>query len=264
MWVFAIHIFPASAATAGSRSLILCLVRCLGVMPAKKLNQYRGRLSPKQIADGMNAAQRNARRLVDDAKLLLDAGRFPSAASLAILSIEESGKTSILRQLSVAKDDKEIADCWRAYRSHTKKNAMWILTELFSKGARKLDDFLPMFSDGAEHPQLLDQVKQISFYTDCLGNAHWSEPTDVIEEPFARTIVQIADIFARDKAISAQEIELWIQHIGPVWMANPDWMRKAVENWYSEMQQVGLKPAGPNEMEDFIRLGIIRAESNDT
>ena len=80
-------------------------------MPAKKLNQYRGRLSPTQIADGMSAAQRNARRLVDDAKLLLDAGRFPSATSLAILSIEESGKTSILRHLSVAKDEKEIADC---------------------------------------------------------------------------------------------------------------------------------------------------------
>jgi|KBSMisStandDraft_5_1062788.scaffolds.fasta_scaffold1110919_2 AbiV family abortive infection protein len=78
---------------------------------------------------------------------------------------EESGKTSILRHLSVAKDDKEIADCWRAYWSHTKKNAMWILTDLFSQGARKLDDFLPMFLDDAEHPQLLDQVKQISLYT---------------------------------------------------------------------------------------------------
>ena len=113
-------------------------------MPAKKLDQYKGQLSPKQIADGMSAAQRNARRMADDAKLLLDTGRIPSAASLAILSIEESGKVSILRHLSVAKDDKEIANCWRAYRSHTKKNAMWILAELFSKGARKLNDFLPM------------------------------------------------------------------------------------------------------------------------
>jgi AbiV family abortive infection protein len=132
-------------------------------MPTKKLYQYKGRLSPKQIADGMSAAQRNARRLADDAKLLSDAGRIPSAASLAILSIEESGKVSILRHLSVAKDDKEIANCWRAYRSHTKKNAMWVLAELFSNGARKLNDFLPMFADDAEHPQLLDQLKQISF-----------------------------------------------------------------------------------------------------
>jgi hypothetical protein len=52
----------------------------------------------------MNAANRNARRLVADAKLLLDAGRYPSAAALAALAIEESGKTSILRTLAVVKN----------------------------------------------------------------------------------------------------------------------------------------------------------------
>ena len=140
---------------------------------------------------------------------------------------------------------------------------MWRSPNYFPREHGKVTTF-PMFSDDAEHPQLLDQVKQISFYTDCLGNAYWSEPTEVIEEPLAQIIVQIADIFARDKAISAQEIELWIKHIGPVWMGNPNWMRKAVENWYSEMQQVGLKPAGPNEMEDFIRRGIVSPTCDDT
>jgi hypothetical protein len=83
-------------------------------------------------------------------------------------------------------------------------------------------------------------------------------------KPLVQTIVKVADILARDKTVSAQEIELWIRHVGPVWMANPDWMRKAVENWYSAMQQLGLKPAGTNEMENFIRRGIIRAEFNET
>lgn len=61
-------------------------------MTSSKLPQFKGELSAAQIASGMNAARRNARRLADDARLLLDAERFSSAASIAVLSIEESGK----------------------------------------------------------------------------------------------------------------------------------------------------------------------------
>ena len=39
-----------------------------------------------RVAAGINAAIQNAKRLSDDASLLFEAGRFPSAASLAILS----------------------------------------------------------------------------------------------------------------------------------------------------------------------------------
>ena len=56
--------------------------------------RFRGRLSPKQVAVGMNAAARNAARLVSDAEILLEAKRYPSAAALAVLAIEESGETS--------------------------------------------------------------------------------------------------------------------------------------------------------------------------
>jgi hypothetical protein len=34
--------------------------------------RFRGRLSPKQVAAGMNAAARNAARLVSDAEILLE------------------------------------------------------------------------------------------------------------------------------------------------------------------------------------------------
>lgn len=49
----------------------------------KRLDGYRGRLKPGQIAEGMNAALENARRLATDADALLKASAFPSAASLA-------------------------------------------------------------------------------------------------------------------------------------------------------------------------------------
>lgn len=225
-------------------------------MSATKLDQYRGRLNPLKIAEGINAAASNARRLAEDARLLLDNRRFPTAASLAILSIEESGKTSILRRLSVAESDQEVKDCWSEYRSHTKKNVMGALYDELARGARKLDEFLGMFREDAKYPRVLDQVKQIGFYTDCLGKAHWSEPAVMVDEALAKQLVTIAESLAKSKEVSPREIELWVKHLGPVWNKDPGWMRKALENWYEDMQQHGLAPDGPNAMRTFIREGI--------
>lgn len=220
-------------------------------MVKKKLNQYKGKLSPEQIAEGMNAANKNAVRLREDANLLLEQGRFPSAASLAILAIEESGKLHILRKLALSKDDKEIVGCWREYRSHTKKNVAWLFLQLFAQGARRLDDFSPLFIDGAEHPFLIDQVKQIGFYSDCLGQAHWTIPDDVIDEQLATMLVRIADTLTTPKHVTPKEIELWIEHLAPVWMVNLEDIRRALLSWNEDMQRHGLAPEGM-EFEDFI------------
>ena len=219
----------------------------------KRLDGYRGRLKPGQIAEGMNAALENARRLVTDADSLLKASAFPSAASLAILAIEEAGKVSILRALSVARSEAEVGETWKEYRSHTKKNASWILPQLAAAGARKLEDFRPIFDDVSDHPYVLDQLKQLGFYTDCLGKSHWSKPADVLDEKLARMLVEIARIFAQGSKHSKMEIELWIEHVGPVWKKDMAWMKQGVVNWYTAMQAAGLAKDGPNVMEQFVR-----------
>jgi AbiV family abortive infection protein len=104
------------------------------------LQQYSARLSPEQIAAGMNAAMRNAKRLYADAELLLQAGRFPTACSIAVLSIEEAGKVAILRRLSLARDDQKAKEIWREYRDHQAKNLMWIVRELASNGAKTIEE----------------------------------------------------------------------------------------------------------------------------
>ena len=225
-------------------------------MAKKKLDQYRGKLKPAQIAEGMNAAIGNAKRLVDDAELLLKQRRFPSAASFAVLSIEESGKLSILRQLAVVQNEKQIIDSWRQYRSHTKKNVAWILPDLVKGGARKLADLKPIFDEDSDHPYVLDHIKQISFYTDCLGTAHWSIPDEIIDEKLAGMLVEVARLFVAKREVTEKEIELWIKHIGPVWMKNTEWMKHALENWYQDMQENGLTPEEPNAMQQFIRKGF--------
>lgn len=219
----------------------------------KKLASYKGRLSFAQIAEGMTAASENAARLAQDAKLLLDAGRLPTACSLAALSIEESGKVSILRAMSLVRDDNELKDEWKRYRSHTNKNVQWLFPQLVAQGARKLDDFRPLFEKDAEHPYLLDQVKQLGFYTDCLGNSgHWSIPEEVIDSELAAQIVATAELLSSASPTSKREIELWVKHVGPVWKKDLSLMKCAVANWYQAMQEEGLAPDGENGMEKFM------------
>jgi AbiV family abortive infection protein len=227
-------------------------------MTSHNLDQYKGRLTADQIAKGMTAANLNAKRLLEDAKLLLDAGRFPSAAALAILSIEESGKSSILRGLALADSSDELKRGWRDYRSHAKKNVSWILPELAAKGARSIDELQPIFDEQSDHPYVLEHVKQISLYTDCLGKAHWSIPDEVMDESLARGLVQIAEIFSQDRVIKTEEVELWIEHLGPVWHGPHKWVNKALANWHRAAVRAGLISSAEDAMEQFVATGLGR------
>jgi len=212
----------------------------------RPLALFAGRLSAARIADGINAAERNAKRLSQDARILLEAKRIPSAAALAILAIEEAGKAHVLRGMSVAQSDDDVKKAWKEFRSHTRKNVLWILREMIQSGARKLDDFGSMFDPEADHPHVLDQIKQLSFYTDCVGKGKWAEPAQVISNELARSFVDIAEQLASEHLVTTQEIELWVKHMGPVQKSSPAWFKKAFENYYAELQAAGLAPPGDN------------------
>ncbi|MDO9514595.1 MAG: AbiV family abortive infection protein [Syntrophales bacterium] len=230
-------------------------------MSKKTLNQYRGHLTPENIVKGMKAANDNAKRLYEDAKLLLDNSRYASATSLAILSIEESGKISILREMALITNGKGLNKIWRRYRSHTEKNIAWILPDLVLKGARCMSDLREIFDANSDHPQILDQIKQISFYSDCLGECKWSIPNDIIKKSIADSLVKTAGIFISKEITSTKEIELWTKHLGPIWKEvteglqrkDIDILQKAVENFEQEMSELGLKLDEDNKLSDFIK-----------
>lgn len=219
---------------------------------SRKLNSYKGWLTAEQVAAGMTAAAENAAGLVADAELLLEKGRFATAVSLSALAIEESGKISILRSIAVAKSEDEVKAYWRDYRSHTRKNASWIFLELFANGARQLEHFKCMFFDDSDHTAMLDNLKQLGFYTDCLGKAHWARPKEVINEALARKIVSATKIMARPTTHSTREVELWIQHIGPVWKQEMALMKQAVIDWQSAMHKEGLSNTTADDMKNFV------------
>ncbi|MDH1922671.1 AbiV family abortive infection protein, partial [Pseudomonas juntendi] len=104
-------------------------------MASRKLDGYKGRLNCSQLAAGMTAARANAARLAKDARLLLGAEGFASAASLAALSLEEARKISILRGMALELEDSAIKAEWKHYRSHTSKNSHWTFPALVADGA---------------------------------------------------------------------------------------------------------------------------------
>jgi AbiV family abortive infection protein len=223
----------------------------------KKLDQYRGPLTDTEIAEGMNAAGRNARRLAADAAVMIREESFPTAAALAILSIEESGKTAILRGMAALTSEGDIKQAWQQYRKHTAKNVMWQIGDLVARGARRLDDFRPLFAATSDSPYVLEMLKQIALYTDCLGQRHWSEPPNAVESNLAQSLVQTADLLAQRKPVEVAEVTAWRKHMQPVWGTSTAAMSAAIIRWHDEMVEAGLADdSHKGELEQFIQEGI--------
>ena len=216
-----------------------------------QLRPYSGPLTPAQITDGIAAAQANALRLLDDAKLLLEAERYPSATALAILSMEERGKVIILKHLALVKEPLDVKGAWREYRNHRAKNAGWIIPNLVREGARTMRDMAAGVDPEAEHTGLLDALKQVSFYTDCLADRHWSIPTSVINQGLARSIVASAEMMWNASTVTLREVELWSQIVGPHY--NQPGMMDAVIQWQHSMVAEGLSETAPATLEAFMR-----------
>jgi AbiV family abortive infection protein len=201
--------------------------------------QYRGRLTPAQAAAGIDSAMRTARGLLRDAELLLEKERWQRGTALSILAVEEMGKVEILRSILLARDADELEDEWRAYRSHTKKNVSWIFLDLVRKGARKLEQFKPIFDTRSDHPKFLDAVKQTCFYSDVSGECEWFSPEQKIKPELARAMFTVAKLLVPkgpSPITSEEELKLWVKHLRPVWKGPMPEMKKALAACYAEAE----------------------------
>jgi AbiV family abortive infection protein len=168
---------------------------------------YKGKLTVKQAVEGINAARRNARRLLEDAKLLFEVRRY--------LSIEEHGKAEILRAIAAAKDAAELKKRWKDFRTHQSKNILWMLPVLKAQGARTMLDCESIFDPNSDDPKKLDGIKKLGFYAECFGDARWWEPQGSVTKNMAQFSIAIIDyLVANEQEVSERELELWIEHFG--------------------------------------------------
>ncbi len=193
-----------------------------------------------------------AHRLWSDAALLAEHGRIPSAVALAILSIEESGKIPLLRQLALATDDPERRKIWKSYRSHRQKNTLWIFGQLVAQGGRTLEDLRGIVDPDSDHPDTLDNLKQLCLYTDCFIDGKWSGPNDLAISEIAPYLLTMAKVLSKTREVTSLEVELWQKHLLPVKDGTFEVSKRAVAEWYTELQLRGLATVSTEELEAFL------------
>jgi AbiV family abortive infection protein len=208
-------------------------------------------------AKGIALARKNAARLITDADLLLASGRHPSASALAILAIEELGKVQIIKRIVLHSDDpKQLKEGWKEYRSHRAKNVMWILPKLASEGATTMMELRQATDIEGDHTEMLDGVKQLSFYTDCFTDAaRWSEPGETVDAPFAPAVIATAKLLNRDADTSVRELELWVECLAPHY--EKPTMGDALLVFQRRLFAEGLTATTPEAMESFMRGGPV-------
>ena len=161
-------------------------------------SQYNGPLSPSEAADGINAALANARRLLDDALLLLANERWASAAALAILAMEERAKEPILQEIALVPKGEKTSHLWKLYRDHQYKNRGWIIPILAGKDpSASMEEHIQTIDDpGSLHRENLDRLKQACIYTDRLvgPKPYWDLPVQLAEAE-ARALLLLAENF---------------------------------------------------------------------
>jgi AbiV family abortive infection protein len=209
---------------------------------AVKANTWRGRLTPAWAANGINAATRNAKRLLADAQKLFQAGSYPSALSLAILAIEEAGKRGVIERILLAKTDQQLKEHWREYTSHTAKNNAWVVPSLVKAGAKHVDDFRILADKDSPHPYLLDDFKMWGFYTDCRGS-QWTEPATTITPEIAFEVLHLANkAIANTRDVTTEQMDAYVKHLSPVWAedhskADSRAVRDALKGYMKECQE---------------------------
>lgn len=207
-----------------------------------KRSQYHQSLTPEKAAEGIQIIIENAQSLLSDAELLYKNERYERTVTLSVLAIEEIGKIPILRSILLEDGQKELSKAWKNFRTHTEKNWGLYFSDYIKGGADNIDDLKLMFIDD-ESKSRVENIKQLSIYTDYFKKNKWSSPANVVNQKLAKTILDNAKIFVnkRNSFLSSEEgLKLWIKHLKPVWKTKMALMKKAMIEFYKEAKDLDL------------------------
>lgn len=194
-------------------------------------------------------ALKNAHRLALDAQLMLGFDSYPTAASLAILSIEEVGKVGILRSFALARSADELRTWWRRFRTHTWKSNLAHIPTHPLRNKLTLASLAEIASPDGPEAGLFNVVKQIGFYTDFIEGNIWMSPEAMIDERLATGLVPNANQLCRMRDVTNREMELWFSIVG---MAPRSEILSALVCWHAKMVEEGLVRQPHDQFERFI------------
>lgn len=129
---------------------------------------------------------------------------------------------------------------------------------LLADGARTMKDFAPLVDKKADRAAVLDALKQVALYTDCLGERHWSKPEEVIEPELPRVLIEIAERMIGDRTVTAREVELWCEIVAPHYAKRE--MAEAVIRCEEALKKEGLKDTAIEGLRSFMEGQPIKVD----
>lgn len=183
------------------------------------LEPYRGRLTPVQAAAGIQAARLNAMDLLETSRLLYEKGRYGHSLVFSILSVEETAKVTILKNvfLGITSED----EGWRAYRQHTKKASQLnfaIKCRISATFPEMAPEKVREIGNRGPSAEEMDALKQLCLYSDCLCSADAAPvfhlPRNVDQKTAATSALADAEAlvpYLRD--YPPEELVVWLKHV---------------------------------------------------
>jgi AbiV family abortive infection protein len=197
------------------------------------------RLSPSEMGSGIAVANRNARRLLGDAILLYESGRYPSATALAILAMEESAKWWTLLQAAVAHDAKAIRDVWRAYRTHEPKldRAISVVVAAYEKSGG-----LGPTASTIDIARVTQTTKERCVYSDFVIGRRWIEPSAACGPTECKNHLSVALIMATRYRVTGRKLGEVFRRIA-VNLAKPEEesSKREVISWSQGAEAIALE-----------------------
>jgi AbiV family abortive infection protein len=148
----------------------------------------------EEIVSGIRKTFANAEALVEDAKALQAAGRYPRAIALAILAMEELGKLERFSALLMYAREGRLRDWWRKFRRHDVKAQMFLINSLIQipMGDEARADTIRAFVQ-VHIGSFLHEAKMLVLYTD-FRDGQFVSPADFPDaKEFADDLIRTAD-----------------------------------------------------------------------
>ncbi len=148
--------------------------------------RYSRHLSLEQISIGISSCIDNALNIFGDAMILHRHKRYPRALALLLTSIQEAGKVSLLRQMSLlsSKDQKEWSRLWKRFRDHKTKDARGQSTKINQdvKGDPG-EAFWQQCVYNKTFAPAKEKIRQCALYVDFISkDCAWWSPSEITAE----------------------------------------------------------------------------------
>lgn len=217
------------------------VIKFLNTLFPEFQDEYRGKLTIDQAAEGIQKVIENAEDLLDDSLILFKASKFPRAISLAIMAVEEVSKIEIIKKILLANGIE--GRIWKEFKNHKTKNHTWYFPVLkkFSVANNDVKHFVGAKSNWVKR---IDDLKNQTLYLNANRkndglDFEWNLPKTLVQKDFCGMFLVAAIEVVNDDRITwdSDSLEIFTRH----WKLIDDEIRcEKPVLFYKELRDLGM------------------------